>query len=750
MNTTNHTQTLNTQFLTIADRYKAFGQTINVNQLASLQQLAESFQKDIANAQQEGRLLRIGIIGQIKRGKSSFLNSLLFNGQDILPKAATPMTAALTRISFSEQPEASVEFYTIAEWQTVEQTAARVEENDRAYQQSLGEFRAGQVSARGQRNRPPVAPRPSEEEKACCELVAMVEQSGIRVAEYLGTVHRIDGTDSNQNLIEKLTDFVGANGRFTPIVKSTELKLNVPGLDGIEVVDTPGMNDPIVSRGRRTQEFIGQCDVVFFLSYCSQFMDMHDMALLAQNIPHKGIREILLIGSVFDSALLDEYHNYPSITLALRGITQKLNNLAQQNVERVCQQGQANRENSVDDEGYIFAALQKALPPTFISSRCYDLAIKGVDLSEEEAHSLKQLNSMYPGFEFSPQLLMQLANFNKVHQRMEEVRGNKTAILDRRMADIVKGSRLGMKHCLQQIETDINHRRKQLVDGDLDALAKQQATIIQRIKTGEVRIQQIFSQQQQALQQQMQQLLLDLRAMALDAKRVETQSGTKQEAYEVARTVSASKWYNPFSWGSTRTVYETQYRTINYTYANVQQAVDKLETFALETEKQVIAALGRAVDINRLRQEIKQLIREMFDFSADGFDPNAVLLPLENALSRLTVPAITMDMDQYINEVRQQFTSATVENDNIARLRQEQARVVGILVEQMSAEIDRNTASMLTTMKNEGERFIPALTDDLKNEVEQLGKDLENRQQVMAEYDQLLALLAEDLDSLHH
>ena len=474
------------------------------------------------------------------------------------------------------------------------------------------------------------------------------------------------------------------------------------------------------------------------------------MALLAQNIPHKGIREILLIGSVFDSALLDEYHNYPSIAQALPGITGKLNNLAQQNVDRVCLQGQANRENSVDDEDYIFAALQKALPPTFISSRCYDLAIKGTNLSEEEVHSLKQLNTMYPGFEFSPQLLMQMANFNKVHKRLDEVRNNKTAILDSRLTDIVKGTRLGVRHCLQQMESDINHRRKQLVEGDLETLAKQQATIIQRIKTGEVRIQQIFSQQQQALQQQMQQLLLDLRAMALDAKRVETESGTKQEAYEVARTVSASKWYNPFSWGSTRTVYETQYRTINYTYANVQQAVDKLETFVLETEKQLISALGRAVDVNRLRQEIKQLIREMFDFSADGFDPNAVMLPLENALARLTVPAITMDMDQYINEVRQQFTSATVENDNIARLRQEQGRVVGILVEQMSGEIDRNTSSMLTTMTTEGESFIPELTRDLNNVVEQLGKDLKNRQQVMAEYDQLLELLAEDLNNLNH
>lgn len=44
------------------------------------------------------RTLKIGIVGGVKAGKSSFLNALLFRGRDILPKAATPMTAALTKI----------------------------------------------------------------------------------------------------------------------------------------------------------------------------------------------------------------------------------------------------------------------------------------------------------------------------------------------------------------------------------------------------------------------------------------------------------------------------------------------------------------------------------------------------------------------------------------------------------------------------------------------------------------------------
>ena len=51
----------------------------------------------------ENRKLNIGVVGQVKAGKSSFLNTLLFNGEDILPKASTPKTAALTKMEYSDQ-----------------------------------------------------------------------------------------------------------------------------------------------------------------------------------------------------------------------------------------------------------------------------------------------------------------------------------------------------------------------------------------------------------------------------------------------------------------------------------------------------------------------------------------------------------------------------------------------------------------------------------------------------------------------
>ena len=72
----------------------------------------------------ENDTLTIGVIGQMKCGKSTFLNSFVF-GDTILPAASTPMTAALSVITYGEQERIVAEFYTAEEWAEQKQQEAR-------------------------------------------------------------------------------------------------------------------------------------------------------------------------------------------------------------------------------------------------------------------------------------------------------------------------------------------------------------------------------------------------------------------------------------------------------------------------------------------------------------------------------------------------------------------------------------------------------------------------------------------------
>ncbi|MGL2666136.1 dynamin family protein [Helicobacter pylori] len=71
----------------------------------------EELEKTLKEMQDTDRNLKVGIIGRVKAGKSSLLNALIFEGVEVLPKAATPMTASLTVLKYAQNLSAEVEFY---------------------------------------------------------------------------------------------------------------------------------------------------------------------------------------------------------------------------------------------------------------------------------------------------------------------------------------------------------------------------------------------------------------------------------------------------------------------------------------------------------------------------------------------------------------------------------------------------------------------------------------------------------------
>ena len=87
--------------------------------------------------------------------------------------------------------------------------------------------------------------------------------------------------------MDTLNRYVGENGAITPLVKSVVLYINRPELEGISIVDTPGLNDPVQSRTQRTKEFLEVCDTAFFLSTASHFLDKSDVDLLKSQLPKK-------------------------------------------------------------------------------------------------------------------------------------------------------------------------------------------------------------------------------------------------------------------------------------------------------------------------------------------------------------------------------------------------------------------------------------------------------------------------------
>ena len=252
----------------------------------------------------ENKVLKIGVVGQVKAGKSSFLNSLFFDGENVLPRASTPMTAGLTVLEYGEENMFSIDYYNEKEWNTFE---GKAKQYDDFLQEQKGMLLEGYNLSDEEIAR---MANISEDLTSAKELVSSCSgtaRSKIKAQSFVETKTFSDISD----LQDILADYVGAEGRYTSVVKSLTIKLNDERLKNLRIVDTPGVNDPIQSREFRTREFLRECHGVFLLSYAGRFFDSTDVNFLSGRIGSQGIGTVVLIASKFDSVLQDVGTKFP-------------------------------------------------------------------------------------------------------------------------------------------------------------------------------------------------------------------------------------------------------------------------------------------------------------------------------------------------------------------------------------------------------------------------------------------------------
>lgn len=243
--------------------------------------IKEEDRKNIIN-KLECDTLTIGVIGQMKCGKSTFLNSFVFES-NVLPAATTPMTAALSVITYGKEKKIIAEFYNENEWQEQKLQASR----------SLSDVEGNTIE--------------ESKIKAAKDLVKRADKLGNQLPSLLGK--------TQEDTLDNLIDYVGAEGKYVSITKCVTIHYPKDYLKGVEIVDTPGFNDPIVSREERTKDFLKKADVVLMMLYAGRPFDTTDREILFQNVRQCGVGKVIIGINKYDIPAAngeteDEIKNY--------------------------------------------------------------------------------------------------------------------------------------------------------------------------------------------------------------------------------------------------------------------------------------------------------------------------------------------------------------------------------------------------------------------------------------------------------
>ncbi len=472
----------------------------------------EELEKTLKELQDTNRDLKVGIIGRVKAGKSSLLNALIFEGVEVLPKAATPMTASLTVLKYAKTLSAEVEFYSPKDIAELENEHERyVREFNRIVDEEVKKQKEKQsLSNRakegikkfsnifGRNKNPEEAPKErilsDEEINERAERIAKNElekdtklvsshdqcekmkKSGSLNTEKLDP--RIQA-NSLQDLNQKLLQFVGANGKYMPYTKAVRISLNNPNLKDLEVIDTPGVNDPIASREERTKALLKDCDVVFIISPSNQFLADSDMSLFDRVSNKEGLQEIYFVASQADSAVLSmsvveksRQHLPTALENAQKTLSSQLNNIMEALIQNYPNQ-QEIFEKAIKNGVILASGVCFSMYKDFNNQASWERNQK----TEEYHNALRNLKDFYPdafnSVDKSKESLLFLSNMGAIKERLEKAAKEKEKIISQKLQDYAQSQANNLHKFIAQLLQDLEEEKKRVKNADISAIKEQ-------------------------------------------------------------------------------------------------------------------------------------------------------------------------------------------------------------------------------------------------------------------------------------
>lgn len=446
----------------------------------------EKIRQDYEKSAESARLLRIGIVGAVKAGKSSLINSVFFDGQDILPKAATPMTAALTEMTFGKECSVTVDFFTDEDIDGLRKKSAEYERRFfEAKNKKSEELEANWLKAQRRRD-PAFAGEPRSEEREQWESAAeraarnkMQENISLCGAwdQYRlimkSAIHRKTGSEtlkaeSVSEIAGLLGDYVGAQGKYMPFASRVSVSLPMESLRGIAIVDTPGFNDPVASRDERARQALRECDVIFILSRATPFLSKPDVEVISKITRKEGLRELFIVPSQTDSSLVapeimsESDHDMYAALVCIKEI---LNGVVSKSLSGINDDGVFDRLISEAPERmFLVSGICSAMARTFSERERWDSGKKTV---------WQNLCECYPDFfsesdaETSAASLERLGNTGKIRSCIADVKARKAEIFRDRLAQFGGRYLTASKEAADSIVRELEAREAYIMKNDI-------------------------------------------------------------------------------------------------------------------------------------------------------------------------------------------------------------------------------------------------------------------------------------------
>lgn len=708
---------------------------------------AENMRAELSKIAEENRLLSIGIIGRVKAGKSSLLNSLFFGGKELLPKAATPMTAALTVIRYAENPSAEVELFTKTDIVTLQ----KEHDDFLALRKKMIAEETEKASERAKKRNQPIDASRIERtvdnslkdnpKQGSYDQYERMQKSGIMESFYSASFKEIMPIEAGSldDLMGKLGDYVSANGRYMPFTKSVVLNLNIPELKDIQIVDTPGVNDPVKSREKRTEDYLGECDVVFVVSPAGEFLSKEDLDLMAHISGKKGVQEVFLLASRSDQQL------YGSIKDDANGQLLEAVNLIKCQLSSQAKEvfTQKKKQNPECAEMYDKLINNMENRVVITSSIC-DALLQHIDdrssWDEDMEFAFSRLAEEYPDYfdgSSYQESLKNLSAISKVMDDIAEVRSMKDEIIEKRQVEYTTKQRQNVDSFFCGIKSAVQEGKNRLEDTDAAQLKAQKESKEKLRTAASVDVDNAFEESVYQFKSELSSTLKANSRNLFD----EVSDFSQYEKHEtksrrVGHTIiKGTGFLNLISggrWGN-----ETVYTTENYDVHTLQTAPikSKLNSTVQSLQEDLIDAAEKAVFEWRASVQSKTLSALRESVGDDDIDIPLLKTSIRKVVGNMKIPSFNLSSQKFTSG----HSGVLKDEEQISEFMEAAEEYRDNLRSAYSSQIRTFLSEMETSAKKD--ILSDLLFGSMDKELSELEKQIANKESTLKRYNDCLAAL---------
>ncbi|WP_267523416.1 dynamin family protein [Campylobacter sp. MG1] len=190
--------------------------------------------------QLETKDFKIAFSGIFNAGKSSLINSLL--DSNFLGVSNAPETANLSIINYSNNPCVKVNFYDEKEFNTIKSQASLNEELSEYFKIDYKKFESINIE------------------------------------------------------LKDLYNYTSANSNMSIFVKDIEININNEYLkNNISIIDTPGLDDIVISREQKSLEFLKKANCILYLMSATQALSIKDLEFLCNFMKNNPTTKLILV-----------------------------------------------------------------------------------------------------------------------------------------------------------------------------------------------------------------------------------------------------------------------------------------------------------------------------------------------------------------------------------------------------------------------------------------------------------------------